>query len=175
MTFSLSVSSWSVQNPSSLLIALVFLRSLLAQCHTLSLSIRHCHNLDCIQDSSRMQLSCSIQDFYQPLSSSALHRITTSCACCVQGMPHSHRSPDGLLSLKSPHAFQQASAAVSRINMTDDVSCHMQECVCVPYADLPQLQIICSTCTVALTQDPVCHMQSAINEDHQLCMQSCLV
>lgn len=58
------------------------LRSLLAQCHTLSLSIRHCHNLDCIQDSSRTQLSCSVKDFYQQLSPAQNHH--TMCLLCAR-------------------------------------------------------------------------------------------
>jgi len=123
------------------------LRSLLVQCHTSKISTTHCHNSDCTQDPSRIQLSCSGEDFDQPVSSSALHRLTTSCVCYVQGMPDSHRSPDGLLSLKFPHAFRHTSAALSRISitcaiwriaMTEDYVCHMRNChncrSCVVYA-----------------------------------------
>ncbi len=146
------------------------LRSLLAQCHTSSLSIRHCRNSDWIQDPSRMQLSCSSKDFDQPLSSSALHRLTTACVCCVQSMPDAHRPPDGLLSLKFPHAFQQTKAAVSRIITTEDVLCYMQDRVChmqhchncrscAAYAQLQRLKILCAICRIAITAD------------HQLCMR----
>lgn len=115
------------------------LRSLLVQCHTSKISTTHCHNSDCTQDPSRIQLSCSGEDFDQPVSSSALHRLTTSCVCYVQGMPDSHRSPDGLLSLKFPHAFRHTSAALSRISIT------------------------CAICRIAMTEDYVCHMRNCHN------------